>query len=50
MNEKKILIDMMMIESGIVPSSNSNRLKELLKSLSEKDQKIAKRKFRKLSR
>ena len=47
MNDKKILIDMLMIESGIVPSSSSGSVKKMLDTLSEEDRRKAKRKFRK---
>ena len=51
MNLKKSLIQIKMIELGIVPSlSGGKELSEMLKSLSDEDRVKAKRKFRKIWR
>ena len=48
MTQKKLLIDIKMIEMGLAPESSSGRkLQKLLDSLSEEDNRIARRKFRK---
>ena len=49
MSDKKILIDLRMIELGLAPESLSGRkLRERLESLPEDERRKAKRKFRKI--
>mgnify|MGYP001305940919 CR=1 FL=1 len=49
MSDKKILIDLRMIELGLAPESTSGKkLRAMLKSLSKNDSRKAKRKFRKI--
>lgn len=49
MSDKKILIDLRMIELGLAPESLSGKkLRAMLESLSEEDSRKSKRKFRKL--
>ena len=50
MNIKKSLIQIKMIESGIVPALSGRELTEMLESLGEKEQRKVKRKFRKVWR
>ena len=50
MSLKKPLIQIKMIEKGIAPALTGRELTEMLDSLSEKDRRIVKRKFRKMWR
>ena len=50
MNWKKVEAKIKMIEDNILPALTAKELEEMLKSLSPKEQKIYKRKFRKLWR
>ena len=51
MSDKKVLIDIKMIEMGIAPESSSGKkLRKMLDSLPPEERRKAKRKFRKLWR
>lgn len=50
MSDKKILIDLKMIELGIAPESSGYKLNKMLKSLPANEQRKLRRKFRKIWR
>ena len=47
MTERSILAKIKMIEMGLVPAFSGYELSNMLKSLSDSDRRVAKRKFRK---
>ena len=50
MNDDVVIAKMKMIDAGIVTAMTGNQVKTMMSSLSLQDQKIAKRKFRKIWR